>query len=271
LATCKNNLKQHGIALHLYHDTYGQFPVGVSGGITAAESRDFQDGYGWAVALLPYLEQQPLYDLIQPDFKPGPFRKAYSNNHQIIPGGDTQLAVFRCPSSQLGPHAYPKYSDSPAYATSDYKGCTGNRDAGVFYKAKDGHRYGFSQVRFADVTDGTSNTIAFGESAYYRADGGISNRDNRNWPIWMGAPGGGSDEATLFKTDRWAPINCAVINKGNYLSEAIDDDCSFSWHSGGALFTFADGSVHWLSDDIHAETYWNLGTKNDGEVILDYE
>jgi prepilin-type N-terminal cleavage/methylation domain-containing protein len=267
LVSCKNNLKQHGIALHMYHDAHGQFPIGVSGG----SGSDHADGFGWAVALLPHLELQPLYERINPDFLPGPFKAAMSTPLKAIPGGDTELAVFRCPSSGLGPYNFAKPNDAPPYATNDYKASSGRGDAGVFYKARDGERYGYSRVRIADITDGTSNTIAFGESAYYSPDGGPSNNDPRNWPIWMGAPGGGSDEAALFKTDRFAPINCTVIIKENYLAEAIDDDCAFSWHHGGALFTFADGSVHWLSDDIQAETYWNLGTKNDEQLTTDYE
>jgi prepilin-type N-terminal cleavage/methylation domain-containing protein len=256
--TCKNHLKQLGLALLDYHGIHLEFPVGVAGGLTQFTD----DGYGWGVGLLPHLEQQPLYDLIQPDFEPGPFKRTYIATKSIIPGGDVVLEVFRCPSSELPSNfetTNPFYS---GYATSDYKACNGWGDSGLFYKIRDGDRAGYSRVRIADVTDGLSNTIAFGESAYYD---GI-----RNWPIWMGA--GGSDEAALFKTDLKAPINCTIVPKTiKNFRRAIDDDCAFSWHDGGALFAFADGSVHWLSEDIQAETYWYLGTKNDGHITNGYE
>jgi prepilin-type N-terminal cleavage/methylation domain-containing protein len=258
MTTCRNNLKQHGLALLNYHDIHHEFPVGVAGGI----NRSTDDGYGWGVGLLPHLDQQPLYDRIDPDFEPGPFLQAYRSTGTIIPGGDVVLAVFRCPSSELSSHIELRRSILAGYATSDYKACNGLGDSGMFYKTYDGDRAGYSRVRVADVTDGLSNTIAFGESSYYD---GIE-----NWPIWMGA--GGSDEAALFKTDLKAPINCTIIPKtiDNFRS-AIDDDCAFSWHHGGALFSFADGSVHWLAEEIQPETYWNLGTKNDGQITKGYE
>ncbi|NOZ40591.1 MAG: DUF1559 domain-containing protein [Planctomycetes bacterium] len=261
VATCKNRLRQLGLALLNYHDVRKEFPVGVSGGGAGPRSRCIDDGHGWGVALLPYLEQQPLYDLIQPDFEPCPFRTAHGNTRQIIQGGDTMLEVFRCPSSELGPHAEPIFAGLLGYATSDYKASTGLGDSGLFYKTYDGERSGYARVRIADVTDGLSNTIAFGESAYYE---GI-----RNWPIWLGAPG--TDEATLFKTDARAPINCTISPKTiSNFSSAIDDDCAFSWHNGGAHFSFADGSVHWLVEEIDPQTYWDMGTKNDGRVLGDY-
>lgn len=258
ISTCKNHLRQLGLALLNYHDTYKEFPVGVAGD----EGTYRDDGFGWGTALLPYLEQQQLYDLIDPKFEPGPFRKTHNATKMIIPGGDTQVAVYRCPSSALGTHGRPARGVVLGYATCDYKASTGYRDSGLFYKIRDGVRAGYSRVRIADVTDGLSNTIAFGESAYYK---GIL-----NWPIWMGAPG--SDEATLFKTDEKAPINCAISTKEipRFFLDAIDDDCAFSWHNGGAHFSFADGSVHWLVEEIDPQTYYDLGTKNDGRIIGEY-
>ena len=70
--TCKSRLKQQSLALLNYHDVHKEYPVGVAGSIAGPYD---DDGYGWAVALLPYLEQQPLYDQIAPDWEPGPFRR----------------------------------------------------------------------------------------------------------------------------------------------------------------------------------------------------
>lgn len=264
VVTCKNHLRQLGLALLNYHDVHKEYPLGVAGSpefnASGRKSRYADDGYGWGTASLPYLEQQPLYDKIQPDFEPGPFKKSLGER-RIILGGDAELDVFRCPSSELSPHGEPFFPGLNGYATSDYKASTGFGDSGIFYKTSDGERAGYTRVRVADVTDGLSNTIAYGESSYYA---GL-----KNWPIWLGAPG--TDEATLFKTDLLAPINCGISPKSiDRFVFAIDDDCAFSWHNGGAHFAFADGSVHWLSEDIKQETYWDLGTKNDGNVIGDY-
>ena len=261
--TCRSRLKQQALALMNYHDVHKEYPVGVAGSIAGPYD---DDGYGWAVALLPHLEQQTLYDQISPDWEPGPFRRAWIDTKDRIPGGDTVLQVFRCPSSQL--LAWSEYS-SPiygGYATSDYKACNGKGDSGMFYKVEDGDKRGYSRVRATDVTDGLSNTIALGESSYYG--------QLHDWPIWMGAPD--TDEAVLFKTQLPSIINCGVIPKTvdkflDYYDGPLDDDCAFSWHDGGAHFAFADGSVHWLDESIDFELYEDLGTKNDGKVTSEYE
>jgi type II secretory pathway pseudopilin PulG len=272
---CQNNLKQMGLALNNYEQQFEQYPIGVSGD-TGGYS---DDGFGWAMWLLPFVEEQPLYDRIAPRPTPGIFAKTYQKTKAIIPGGDTVVPVFRCPNSQLGSHSVDMDRGPMAngYATSDYKASTGEGDGGMFYKVEDGVNHPNStRVRPADVTDGLSKTIALGESAYY-----IRPRDaiNHDWPIWMGAYGAGSDEATLFKTDRKSIINCGIAPKNIEMFRVrssqnpfgpIDDDCAFSWHDGGAFFAFADGSVHFLEDSINIDTYRWLGTKDDGEVIGDY-
>jgi prepilin-type N-terminal cleavage/methylation domain-containing protein len=290
---CQNNLKQHGVALNSYADARKRYPIGVQGGIGS----NVDDGYGWATQLLPQLEQQALFQLIHNKQSvtntgkvpyPGIIQKHFQATGRIIPGGDTVLNAFRCPSSQLGSHATNMASTWPhanGYATSDYKACTGLGDNGIFFKPDDGinarwnnDRMMYTRTRPEDVTDGLSQTIAFGESGYYliqRATG----RSNR-WPVWIGGYGGGGDEATLFKTDSAAPINCEINPKSfdGFIERVTetrppgprDDDCAFSWHEGGAFFGFADSSVHFLRDEIDMKTYENLGTKNDGNVIAGY-
>lgn len=290
---CQNNLKQHGIALNSYADGRKRYPVGVQGGIGS----NIDDGYGWATQLLPQLEQQALFQLIHNKQAvtntgkmpyPGIFQRHFQATGKIIPGGDTVLNVFRCPSSQLGSHATNMGSAwvrANGYATSDYKACTGLGDNGIFFKPDDGinakwngDRMLYTRTRPEDVTDGLSQTIAFGESGYYliQRSGGRSNR----WPVWIGGYGNEADEAVLFKTESEAPINCEINPKSldGFVERATanrppgprDDDCAFSWHEGGAFFAFADSSVQFLRDEIDMKMYQNLGTKNDGNVIGQY-
>ena len=202
--TCTNHLKQLGLALLNYHNTEEEFPLGVAGGvdINYFPGND-DDGYGWGVAILPQLEQRALYEQINPDWMPNVFSTARITPEGMIPGGDVQLEVFRCPSSGLPDVGQ---SRNPAalwigYATSDYKASTGTGDHGMFFKRRDGRSAGaegvaksrgYVRVRIADITDGLSNTIALGESAYFSFA-------MDDWPIWMGAPG--TDESALFKTD----------------------------------------------------------------------
>lgn len=283
---CQGNLKQLGLALCNFTEQNKAYPIGVRGG---------EQGYGWGHALLPFLEQQSLYDLLNesitktnmpPETQTETiFEDTYNSTGKIIPGGDEELRVFRCPSSGLESHGVEMsfYDYQNGYATSDYKGCTGNGDSGIFFNVYDGLLLDppMKRVRVVDVVDGLSNTIALGESSYYYGaiigtqPGGGSRPEDKwgtlTWPIWLGAHG--RDESTLFKTDDNAYLNCQICSKSLEGfkpqmdgSGPMDDDCAFSWHANGAFFVFADGSVHFLEEKVDIETYKSLGTRNDGGI-----
>jgi len=279
-AQCTNNLKQLGLALHSHHDAHNQYPLGIADAeknYIDAEGypRSEEEGYGWGTALLPYMDEQPLFDLIHPDWKASPFVIYYTLNSTIVPGGDTELAVFRCPSSDLPSHV-PETLGTVAgtwtlseqfvlgYATSDYKACNGNdRDEGMFcplsecLKPANG-KIARRLVSAKDVTDGLSNTLAFGESAYAP--------ELEKWPFWIG--GVTEDESALFKTDIHNFINCDIVPKStDNFPNASDDECAFGWHAGGAFFCFGDGSVHFLNENIDFQIYEYLGNIADGQII----
>ena len=250
--------------------------MGVSDGAIGFQN----DGYGWAVWLLPYLEEQALYDRIKPKENPGVFIWTYNLTKKIISGGETVLPVFRCPSSELSPYVtemHPSFVHALGYATSDYKASAGEGDNGIFFRRANGlaaeqhgQKKNYTRSRPQDVTDGLSKTIALGESSYYEVTALVNQTINWDWPVWIGAYG--TDEAVQFKTDANAHINCLIVPKSiaNF-KNAEDDDCAFSWHSGGAFFVFADGSVHFLLETIDIDDYRHLGSKNDGEVIKGFD
>jgi prepilin-type N-terminal cleavage/methylation domain-containing protein/prepilin-type processing-associated H-X9-DG protein len=257
-------------------------------------------GVGWISRILPQLDQQPLYDTFfdSSGLNLGPNDKfPFPNLLQFGPailgipvwrGADTVLPSFRCPSSNLPDHAedcVPRHVNG--YATSDYKGSNGFADEGIFShlcdraRASSADGLAINYVRPENVEDGLSNTLMIGESSYYvrtRSQGsGVGNTD---WPVWAG--GIWSDEHTLFKTADDAPINCGISPKSveNFYYGTVpgvditqqnpgpmDDDCAFSWHSGGAYFAYCDGSVHFLNEDIDIDIYKWLGARNDGNVI----
>ena len=267
--SCSNNLKQMGLALHGYHDARKAFPAGVAGGRVARP----EEGYGWAVALLPYMEEQSLYDRMKPDWQAAPFRRAFNETGAIVPGGDAVLTVFRCPSSGMLPQLTEATVEFVnGYATSDYKACNGSDTSG-----HDGHGMfctirelwdlnGRTKLSIKDVTDGLTQTIAFGESAYYMTAGPS---EINKWPFWIG--GVVEDESALFKSNERNPINCQITGKSvDAFGDAIDDACAFSWHTGGAFFCFGDGSVHFLQESIDIATYENLGNIADGNVVRDF-
>jgi prepilin-type N-terminal cleavage/methylation domain-containing protein/prepilin-type processing-associated H-X9-DG protein len=298
-AQCASNLKQLSLALLTYHDPHGSFPRGA---YTDPKSNSFgvEDGLGWGTKILPYIEAANVQTQIKAHGITGVgdpwdlgirgiFRKAKTAGLRPIRGGDTVLSVFRCPSSDLPLHV-PDGPNGPVsgtgYATATYKASRGYCDRGMFLRTEEALKSGtctgdlngdgvfetiakdpLEIVRMKDVSDGTSNTIALGESAYVP-----DNASLEAFPIWMGT--WGEDGAILFKT--FDVINCNIGGAGYPLTEfdigrlpgeSAQDDCAFSWHPGGAYFAYVDGSVHWLSENLERRTFWLLGDRVDGEVL----
>ena len=286
-AQCQNNLKQFGLAALNHHDVYGEFPLGIDGPHRFPNSR----AYGWGAFLLPFLEEGPLYDRL--DFDVHPENRIWNDIEQSAVGPGVSgtpcqpneegimLAVFKCPSSTLPPQ-------SPlGCGTSDYKVSQGNSGPAS-------GRHGFACVawhrdppipasRLKDFTDGTSNTIAIGESSYIGnndAGGDATEIDELdvelNFPIWAGATG--DREQAMAKVA--PPINPDPAPGSSIISadfaalnchELQDDDCFKSDHTGSVPFVFVDGSVHFISENISPLTYLRLGVRDDGEVNEGYK
>jgi prepilin-type N-terminal cleavage/methylation domain-containing protein len=298
---CKNNLKQIGLALHNYESTHGILPAAGYGSTnngtgTAPYNRSGEDddGFGWAVYILPFADQAPLYQVVNPQGYPGIIENDtikethYGPGTTRIPGAETVLPLYRCPSSALpnnvpatflipgsqlvGGTAVPP--DKPwivGYATNDYKtnggSCTG--DNGVMHKQWEG-----GGARFKDITDGMSNTVMIAESSYVTSTTSASNRRTtpptafNDWPIWIGMPGSGNDETVRINGRTNSPINAQTNINQMYF--ANNDDNAFSFHVGGAQFLLCDGSVRFISENISMETYCALFGRNDGVVVGDY-
>lgn len=274
---CANNLKQMGLGLHNYHDVFNRLPMGlVGGGPGQPSGSPNDDGFGWACAILPYIEQQPLYDRVRPNGRPGVFQAWYTTGGGVPwPGGETKVGTYKCPSSILpaivpASFAIPGNSLSGAlppkrpwwvgYATNDYKGAGGScfGDDGVLQKNSEipGGR------NFADIIDGLTNVVLVGESAYVNANK-TSPTSFDDWPVWIG--GLGEDEQIRFNGRTTAPINCGC-RRSNWMTW-LSDDCAFGMHPGGAMFVFCDGSVHFLSENINIDTWCRMNSASDGNPI----
>ena len=304
-SACSNNLKQITLALLSYHDIAKQFPRGA---YTAEPGQArTEDGLGWASKLLPQIEEQAVYDGIAhnqlpinaslPDYRqnawqPWIFRVAHNAGMRPIAGGDKLIEAFRCPSADLPTHspADPSGTETAhtGYAVCHYKGSRGPCDRGMFWRTEEGFRPNqctmkydsngdgavntsdvltherMTRVRIQDVTDGTSKTIAVGEAAYYF--------DPDDFPIWLGTST--EDGSILFKTE--SGIGCNISSIKSFPMSAQEraqltggeDDCAFSWHTGGALFGFVDGSVQFLNDGMDVRTFALMGDRMDGEVFI---
>ena len=252
---CQNNLKQIGVALHNYEQTHKRFPPGLvqqqadpqfAAGATAANTINDTESWAWGAFLLPYIEQQQLYD------QAGIGRGDLLERH--VPEASTPLKAYRCPSDgrapkvrvgvgftvRFGPWALSNYK-----ANCGHQGCGISGSDGIFWRSNAPGEGGTpSDIGFRQIEDGTSSTIAIGEICWIRMASGVQLRHQA--AVWAGCVQGqqGNCVDDVLATGR-AAIN-HLTNNADQLAESFS-----SLHSGGgAGFVFADGSVHFLSQNI---------------------
>ncbi|MBA4030445.1 MAG: prepilin-type cleavage/methylation domain-containing protein [Planctomyces sp.] len=277
---CRNNMKQLGLAMHNYHDTHGTFTFGWN-----------QHGMGWTAMILPQLDQGPIYGkLTFAESGPGNWNNLGSAGNQTTVG--IVIPVFRCPSMSQPMFVYdtnhqtnrvPGSYRACASGTAiyDWDNYTPSGAEWLYNTPQNGMCFGASAVRMRDVTDGTSNTILIGES-YTDA---TFVQDNVTPDVWYigsfqidawdvnadGTPTSGaisgSNEFTEFVGSTGAPLNSRLIAATN----GFQKQAAFgSYHTGGAMFTLADGSARFISDNIDTTVYRSLGTKSRGETVSEY-
>ncbi|MDA1052245.1 MAG: DUF1559 domain-containing protein [Planctomycetota bacterium] len=265
---CKNHLKQIGLAFHLHHDTYKHFPTNGWGWRWVGDaSRGFdqrQPG-GWCFNVLPFLEQEAARDLAS----------GGAATAQLL---QTPVKVFYCPSRRAARN-YPVPSGAPLPinsdpvtdgARTDYAVCAGdsiintpggppsmnpadvNSYAWPPFPQATGVAYVRTQIRMADVTDGTSSTAMVGEKYLARA-------------FYHSGQSLGDDQAAYLGDDadnrRWT-------DEPPQKDSATDDIQHFgSAHPGGCHFVLADGSTRFISYTIDATVFKNFGNRHDGNPI----
>lgn len=286
-STCKNNLKQLGLALHNYHDTYRVLPPGyVRGGGASNE-------WAWGAHILPFMEQGPLFEALEIS-NPNNGADAFAGSGQLL--RTTVLAAYRCPSdigpddnSQRGNTSTSNYvanlgadvadDVSPATRIEARQNANGDR-GGVFWRN--------SKVRFRDIVDGTSNVIGIGERAWElnkpqgqalcraavwgRANDGndmVSGRREARAVAVLAVTGGGPNFTDLFGD------NGAANDFRNH------NQCGITYsslHRGGSQFVLMDGGVRFISENINNNvsttaidsTYEQLAERKDGQPLGEF-
>ena len=261
---CADNLKQIGVALHNYHDTYHSFPpamVAVYGLDTVYTKLG---NWGWGAMLLPFIEQHALHDGLGVGKNRIPECIDDARMRELL---KTPLPGFHCPSSA----DFPETNSSRLFdgfvlqdqqlTTSSYVGCNGSQgpfQAFTGYPARPEARGVFylnSSTRFADIKDGTSTTFAVGERAWIRKCGSGCRRQVA--AVVFGARG---------CTERsWWGMSDVVATGGfrlNYMdgNEPRAARGFSSDHPGGANFLFCDGSVRFVSETIERNNWSSVDT-----------
>ena len=282
---CANNLRQLSLGMMNFESAHSHFPAGA---LTGDDDDDLgNDGWGWGAQILPFIEQVNLADSLAPGVSndPGVFRRTFFQEGQIVAGGETVIPVFRCPSSaleELVPESVAQPSpnavvsnpspDNVGYAVADYKGNAGPNDQGVLMKFHDAIKVddatgvvnGVVECKFSNIPDGSSNTVLIAESSY-------PGRQASSWPVWIGAMPRREDESIFCKPGEIGfSINGWTGSGPSEWWTAPDDDLVWSFHPGGAQFGFCDGSVHFITENLSEETYFNLGSRLDGNLIGEF-
>lgn len=308
-STCKNNLKQLGLALHNYHDVYGMFVLrrGGTNGTYGTTNSGRLSGY---VGLLPYMDQAPLYNKIAAgDATHAPFG---NQPWQGWPGvWNVTIPMFRCPSDGL---------NSQLERTQNYMFCLGDSAENINGTSSRGMFPSNRGTRIRDITDGTSNTIAMSEHVRAAYSPDVSNASRRRVEgIAMGQAPRTNPGAcmTLASGSGWLSGTSVKGMHGTSLWDGQAERCAFntilppngpscaegtnvnadsthaalapsSLHVGGVHVLMADGAVRFVSENIDTGdlsqsspsatsgaaspygTWGSLGTKSSGEVIGEF-
>jgi len=301
---CKNNLKQMGLGLQNYHDTYSTFPIG---------AQEPQYKPNWRVGLLPYIDQAPAFNrlnfIASQSQSPNQGFMAGNGNTGINSGygvanavlNNLYVPVYKCPSSAtsafytgtdpISNNGKPSPDSSLSGVietgmTMDYVGISGaySSDTTLPYSSKcvsawssygmwcrNGIMVMVSSSRMRDITDGSSNTIIIGEMS-----GMIGGKDYRSnyfggWGgmIQSATHDGASSWGTGINTIRYAP-NPQTLPANGANQTYTPNNALNSFHVGGVQIALADGSVRFLSDNVNMETFRRLAAKDDGLVLGEF-
>ncbi|MFO0876121.1 MAG: DUF1559 domain-containing protein [Gemmataceae bacterium] len=301
---CQNNMKQLGLGMHNHHDTRGFLPPATSQDQAPFGPGASNWGASWMIYMLPYIEQDNLYKSLvigggtgYGNAANGPF---YTN---------LQIKTYRCPSSPLpllttsgvpgsGQLMLPTYVAVSGAAPTAFAGTTYNEtryanpggsagccSGGII--SRGGALVMNSQIRFADITDGTSNTMLVSEQGdFLQTLNGSKVAWNaagpHGWTIGWGnsnstfTGGGTISDARTFNTTtvRWpinqktgwpdAPGNCGSVGVCDNTGANIPLN---SAHSGGVVVLLGDGSVRFVANSTALSILAMLATRDDGLVL----
>ncbi len=292
---CSNNLKQLGLALHNYESTYKKLPAArMSLGFCQVKTAPFtpdplsKNGHG-LVSLLPFLEQTPLYNRFD---QRGAFGNYLTTGNPLPPTLDavatgnaalaaTIIPTFSCPSDP-GPvtdTASTAYSPdigvnaSLLYAKTGYDfvtPCFSLRNFNHHRNLTTENRYLFgenSYVRFAEATDGLSNTLAMAEQTLQTFNGRTSGWSFAGW-VSVGIDPVGAFNTTFPAqglniwnyNNNASPLNKTVGRRASWYNCA-------SLHTGGAQVALGDGSVRFITQSMDIPSLTYFSRMSDGQTL----
>ena len=261
-SSCKNNLKQLGLAMHNYHDTHRVFPFGQIHRLATAEAPDHRTM--WMHMILPFIEQAPLYNTISPYFSGAIASQSWAGRNTIIP-------MLMCPSDpEAGKTA--TAGNSMQGFHGNYVVCAGSTEFGSTGAglSLNGIFYSQSSIRMRDITDGASNT-AMASEIILTADTTFHDLRGRYYNSWEGNVWFSTlNPPNTTVGDRSEMGLCISAPRRPCTSSGINAQYARSQHVGGAHTLLADGSIRFISENIDTTTWNHVGARNDGNVLGEF-
>lgn len=309
-ASCKNNLKQFGLALHNYHGTHSLFPSLAAKKANAANpswGAQAWEGHSVHTMLLPYMEENAIYDQIDFDLSAG---EAPNTDLQRL-----SIPSFLCPSDikYSGPDTW----SGGSFAGTNYVASTGtNLSYAVNAGVQSGHFNFDTSVGMRDLIDGSSQVIAFSErtkgdannNRFGAGDAGKADprsaldpwRNTSSWtaleienmvstacrgftPTSLPTPTGantysiggqswmrGANAFMMFNTVQVPNGEVPDCISGGGLTDGPGLVTARSRHTGGVHVLMGDGRITFLGSAIDLQTYQRLGDIADGELVGEY-
>lgn len=286
---CKNNLKQIGLAIHNYHDTYNQFPNGCNATATGW-------GISFWVGLLPALDQAPMYSQWDMNSVHTGFVSQNPINGTLCSG--KVIPSFNCPSSPLPTLGQAQGNATGGINLPTYVGMAGTNNtpfgsnvgmlytetriasngSGVF--SKGGFFIQGDKTNMASLTDGSTNVLAVGEQSDWLQDTTTNSRyDGRSsngfygygWPMGNGSNVFGIDRQHNLTTTTYQPGTKQTPGRPAGLNTDLGANLPVqSAHVGGVQGLLGDGSVRFISTNINYQTFQMLVTRDDGQVMGEF-
>jgi prepilin-type N-terminal cleavage/methylation domain-containing protein/prepilin-type processing-associated H-X9-DG protein len=273
--SCQNKMKQLGIALHNHHDARKTLPNGISDepnvGDTSATAVAARNRSCWAQQILPYMEEDSLYQAWRQYVKSNPNGWAFNfgvGGTPNLTGAGTPLPGLACTSDPSAPKQNVWGSSTEGFHSS-YRLCAGDSimQVDVLPITKNGCFWYGSRVKFSDITDGTSKTLVAAESIVVK-DTSTSTTDRRGriWNSFLGGESlmstGGTPNTTTGDKVGWG---CIATSQGPCTGSGSGDVVyPRSYHPGGANAVMADGAVRFIVDTIEASAFARAGTRAGG-------
>jgi prepilin-type N-terminal cleavage/methylation domain-containing protein len=301
---CKNKLKQLGLALHNYHEIYNVFPSGtvnpVDNGTTCSWVNGVNGAGGpgigapWICQLLPQLDQNALFEEVQiiiaerPEVVDWFGNGTYTSRNIFV--GSKHITAMDCPTHPFDDRQLSNGTGMEHLARGNYAACYGAGGYGRNHTNNQGVGGIFgnnSRYSMKDISDGSSNTLAFSELKYRTANLAGDNtapptEDTRG--TWAYGLMGGNIFSTQIGPNSIAPdghwgcrnapaegMPCTQIGGGGcHANNLASFAGARSNHVGGVQACLADGSVRFVSENVDLRTWQSLGSRGGQETVGEF-